>query len=166
MTTLTAPAELEATADATWGMRNVFALLLTFNGGAVLHTAKNMHLIVDSSTEAEAVATGKAGEAVSYAREILRGMGIPAAGPTFVGTDNKANALIASGRSLPTRLRHCLRRYVSFLARVKLGECDVGHVYDDENPADFMTKFVHKAKAEASIEYATNARHRVVAARA
>ena len=75
-------------------------------------------------------------------------------------------SLADTRRSLPTRLRHCLRRYVSFLARVKLGECDVGHVYDDENPADFMTKFVHKAKAEASIEYAPTARHRVVAARA
>ena len=102
-----------------------------------------------------AVATGKAGEAVSYAREILRGMGIPPAGPTFVGTDNKANALIASRRSLPTRLRHWRRRYLVFLERVKAGECEIGHVYDEENPADFMTKFVHKTKAEASNEYAS-----------
>ena len=109
------------------------------------------------------MATGKAGEAVSYAREILRGMGIPPVGPTFVGTDNKANALIASRRSLPTRLRHCLRRYLVFLERVKAGECEIGHVYDEENPADFMTKFVHKSKAEASNEYASNARHRVAA---
>ena len=84
---------------------------------------------------------------------------LPPAGPTFVGTDNKANALIASGRSLPTRLRHCLRRYLSFLQRVRAGECEIGHVRDEANPADFMTKFVPKAKFEASHEFATNAKN-------
>ena len=33
----------------------------TLNGGAILHTVKKMHLLVDSSMESEAVATGKAG---------------------------------------------------------------------------------------------------------
>ena len=53
---------------------------------------------------------------------------------------------IASGRALPTRLRHCLRRYLSFLQRVDAGECEIGHVRDAENPSDFMTKFVPSAK--------------------
>ena len=42
-----------------------------------------MHLIVDSSMESEAVATGKCGELVTYAREILRALGVPPQGPTF-----------------------------------------------------------------------------------
>merc|ERR1712185_647423 len=96
-----APNELEATADSTWDGNNVYALLLTLYGGAVAHSVKKMHLIVDSSMESEAVATGKAGELVSYIREILRGLGTPPSGPTFVGSDNKANALIASRRGLP-----------------------------------------------------------------
>ena len=139
----------------------MYAILLTMYGGAVAHGAKLMHLIVDSSTESEAIATAKAGELVAYAREVLRAMGLPPQGPTFVGSDNKANALIASGRALPTRLRHCLRRYLSFLQRVDAGECEIGHVRDAENPSDFMTKFVPTAKFEASNEYATNAKNAV-----
>ena len=107
------------------------------------------------------MATAKAGEIVTYARTIMRGLGIQPAGPTFVGSDNKANALLASGRSLPTRLRHCLRRYQTFVQRVRAGECEIGHVRDESNPTDFMTKFVPKAKFEASHEYATNAKNAV-----
>ena len=156
-----APSELEVTADSTWDGANVYAILLTMYGGAVAHGAKLMHLIVDSSTESEAIATAKAGELVAYAREVLRAMGLPPQGPTFVGSDNKANALIASGRALPSRLRHCLRRYLSFLQRVDAGECEIGHVRDAENPSDFMTKFVPTAKFETSNEYATNAKNAV-----
>ena len=57
-----APPQLEATADSTWSGDNVYALLLTLFGGAVAHSAKLLHLIVDSSTESEAVATAKACE--------------------------------------------------------------------------------------------------------
>ena len=148
--------ELECTADATWDGDNVYAILLTLNGGAVLHVCKKMHLIVDSSMESEALATGKAGEAIGYAREIMRAIGYPPRGPTWVGTDNAANALVASGNSVPARSRHCLRRYLTFLQRVQLGETTVGHVRDTENPSDFLTKFVHKEKVAKSIQYATN----------
>ena len=156
-----APSELEATADSTWSGDNAYAVLLTYGGGAILHTVKLMHLIVDSSMESEAVATAKAGEAVTYVREILRALGVPPDGPTFVGTDNKANALIASGRALPSGLRHCLRRYQCFLQRKQRGTVDIGHVRDEENPSDFMTEWLPKAKFEESYIYATNSRNTV-----
>ena len=133
----------------------------TFHGGATCCGLKLMHLLVDSSYEAEAVATGKAGELLAHHRNILRAMGIPPDGPTFVGTDNSANALVASGRSLPSRARHCLRRYLTFLQRVAAKEATVGHVPDAEMPADFMTKWVSAAKLLASLAYATNAKNRV-----
>ena len=68
-------------------------------------------------------------------------------------------SLPPAGHYLPTRLRHCLRRYMTFLQRVHAGECEIGHVRDEANPADFMTKFVPKAKFEASHEFATNAKN-------
>ena len=129
---------------------------MTLNGGAIAHVSKRMHLIVDSSMESEAVATGKAGEIIGYAREILRAIGHAPMTPTFVGTDNAANALIASGRAIPSRSRHCLRRYLTFLQRVKQGAVQIGHVRDTENPSDFLTKFVSKEKVAASIKFATN----------
>ena len=47
-------AALECTADSTWAGRNVYAILLTLNGGAIAHTCNMMHLLVDSSMESEA----------------------------------------------------------------------------------------------------------------
>ena len=43
--------------NATWCDRNVYALLLTFAGGTVLHQTKKISLIVDSSMETEAIAS-------------------------------------------------------------------------------------------------------------
>ena len=77
-----------------------------------------MHLLVDSSAESEAVATGKLGEAIAYAREIFRGLGIPCSGPTPCWTDNKANQLLSSGEGSPTRMRHAIRRFNVFKQRV------------------------------------------------
>ena len=100
---------------------------------------------------------------ISYAREILRAIGVPPQSPTFIGSDNKANALIAAGIALPSRSRHCLRRYLTFLQRLRRGEVDVGHVPDVENPSDFLTKWVSREKTNASLEYATNFRNVVKA---
>ena len=72
-----APASLEAHADATWGDRCVYALILTFAGAAVFHQVKKISMLVDSSMESEAIGTSKAAETIAYAREILRAFGTP-----------------------------------------------------------------------------------------
>ena len=109
--------------------------------------------------ESEAVATGKAGELVGHAREILRLFGVLPRGPTVLFTDNKANMLMANGTAMPARSRHCLRRYTTYLERVRMGEVITQYVRDQDNVADFMTKFVPKEKAERSVDYATNAKN-------
>ena len=105
--------------------------------------------------------TAKAGEIIYYCREILRAFGTPPMGPTFVGSDNMANTIVASGRGMPARSRHCHRRYEVFLQRVRHGEVEIGHVPDEENPADFLTKFVGKDKSRESRAYATNSKNAV-----
>ena len=57
--------------DATWGDRNLYGLLITFGRGAVAHATKKLSLVLDSSMEAESIASSKAGESITYAREIL-----------------------------------------------------------------------------------------------
>ena len=110
----TPPEELEAHADATWGDRNVYGLLLTFGGAAVYHVTKKISLIVDSSMETEAIASAKAGEQVEVARQILRAFGVMptratlrSSAPTTFGL---ANFKVA-GIGCPSRSRHLLRRY-------------------------------------------------------
>lgn len=152
-----APAELESHADATWGDRNVYALILTFGGAAVLHCTKKIALAIDSSMETEAIGSSKAGESVAYAREILRALGVPPSGPTLIGTDNLANQRIASGLGCPSRSKHFLRRYFALKQRVAEGEVELRHVADEDMPADFLTKWIPAAKLEQSIAYATGA---------
>jgi len=156
-----APAAMEATADATWSDKSVFGILLTMFGGAVAHLTKLINLIIDSSAETEAIATAKAGELIESARNVLVAMGYPPVTATFLGSDNSANAALASGRSNPSRLRHAARRYTAFLQRVARGNVEVGHVRDEENPSDFLTKFIKKDKVKRSLEFATNARNYV-----
>ena len=64
-----------------------------------------LRMLVTNSHEAECMGTTQGGEWVEAARERQRAMGILPEGPTFIGTDNLSNALVASdqGRAaLPT----------------------------------------------------------------
>ena len=92
-------------------------------------------------------------------------MGILPQGPTFIGTDNLSNALVASDQGTASRSRHFLRRYYAFLQRVKAGEVAIGHVPDADNPADFLTKWLPAPKFNRSIEYVTNQRNFVTMVR-
>ena len=57
-----------------------------------MYAEKDVGITFGSSTmESEAIASAKAGESVSYAREILRAFGVPPDGPTLIVTDNLAN---------------------------------------------------------------------------
>ena len=150
-----APAELEAHADATWGDRCVYAVILTFGGAAVLHQIKKIGMLVDSSMESEAVGTSKAAEIIAYAREILRAFGTPLDGPTTIGTDNLSNQRVASTSSCPTRSKHFLRRYEVLTQRVREQQVVVKHVPDVRMPADFLTKWIPQAKLDQSVKYAT-----------
>ena len=153
-----AAACLESSADATWGDVNVYGLLVTFGRGAVAHGTKKVGLLVDSSHESEAIATSKAGETVTYAREVLRALGVPAAAPTVVLTDNKANALVANDAASASRSRHFLRRYWALQQRMAQGEVNVVKIADEHMPADFLTKWIPSAKRKLSVAHATNAR--------
>jgi len=152
-------AGLEAHADATWGDRNLYGQLLTYAGGAILHQTKKIALIVDSSMESEAIASSKSGEHVSYAREILRALGVPPDGPTAVSTDNLSNLKVATGVGCPSRSLHFFRRYSVLRQRIAAGEVHLVHVPDVDQPADFLTKWLaNREKVERSVAYATNRR--------
>ena len=152
-----APATLEGHADATWGDRCLYALILTFGGAAVLHQVKKIAMLVDSSMESESIGTAKAAEMIAYAREILRAFGTPPDGPTLIGTDNMSNLRVASTSSCPTRSKHFLRRYEVLMQRVREGQVVLKHVPDINMPADFLTKWIPITKLDQSVVYATGA---------
>ena len=134
----------------------MYGLLFTYYGGAVVCQTKRIALIVDSTMEAEAIASAKAGETIAYLREILRAFGVPPDGPTLLTTDNMANLTVATGVGCPTRSRHFLRRYFALRQRLAEESVTLKHVSDEQMPADFLTKWIPLPKVRASITYATN----------
>ena len=106
----------------------------------------------------EAIATDKASEITITARAVLTALGVPPSGPTFVGTDNKSNMLVANKAGSSSRSRHFLRLYVMMQQRISREEIAVGHIPDPQNPSDYLTKWVNKTKFKRSNEYLTNSR--------
>ena len=72
--------------------------------------------------------------------------------------DNLAHARVAMRRGAAARSRHLLRRYYVLRQRIERGACGVVHIPDAENPADFLTKWVPKAKLNRSLAYVTGSR--------
>ena len=114
--------------------------------------------------EQEAIATTKAAEIVAYLRTIAVALGAPPSGPTPIGTDNKANMLIAARVGSATTSRHFLRRYVTLRQRIDTQEIKVRHIPESQNPSDFLTKWVSGKKLRESLEFGTNSRARTAAA--
>ena len=54
-------------------------------------------------------------------------------------------------------MKHAIRRFKVFAQRVARGECELSHVPDPGNAADFLTKFVDKSKYKASQRWASGA---------
>ena len=150
--------ELEVFGDATWGLHNVYGLVVTRCGAAVFHQTKRIAIACTCSQHAEAIPTQKGSEIAVIAREVERALGVPSVGPTFLATDNKANLLVARDAGSAARSKHFLRTYYSLKERQNRGDVELGHVTDEQNPADFLTKWVGRKKLEQSIDYVTNRR--------
>ena len=159
-----APASLLVAADATWGAPiDVIGIIITLNHAAVYHGCRKLGLTsLDSSHENECVATGKGAEANAYVREIVRTLGIELDGPTPIYTDNLANLMVAMNSGNARGSKHFLRRYRNVQRRIEEGEAAILKIDDPNQPADFLTKWLGKAKLDASIEFAENARARRV----
>ena len=157
---LGAPSDMLAVGDASWGnpiqgpfkTRDLYGLIVTRTGASVYTTTKNLGLVCDSSSGAEAIPSGKASEILEYGRAIETGLGVPPTTPTVILTDNRANALVGSGLGT-LRSRHAIRRYVSMLQRVSNGTCILKFVPDVQNPADCLTKPVPNDKYKASLRW-------------
>ena len=104
----------------------------------------------------ERVATAIAAEWAEHACNVARAIGDPQ-GTIRIGTDNKANLQVASRTGTSRRSKHLLRRYYVLMQRIADGEVRLVHVPDEENPSDFLTKWVSAAKLRASLRYATGA---------
>ena len=150
-----APRELEVSADASTSPHDIYSVLVTYMGGAVLHLSKKIGLAVASTHEAESVATVKASEHAIYARIVLAALGVPCEGPTLLLTDNLSNQRVCQNAQSAARSRYFLIRLACLHQRVSDGELCIVHIPDPQNPSDFLTKFIPTAKTNTSVQYAS-----------
>ena len=138
--------------------RDLYSMLLTFGGAAIYHTTRKLTVLSDSSLGNEEQATTLVAEPMEQARETARALGCAQEEPTVILSDNLAHARVAMRRGAAARSRHLLRRYYVLRQRIERGACGVVHIPDAENPADFLTKWVPKAKLNRSLAYVTGSR--------
>jgi hypothetical protein len=148
-------AGLHVVGDCTWGDRNVYGMLFMMNHGAIATDTKKMGP-VDSSAEGEGITTSKCAELTVFIREVARGMGILDDKPTVIRSDNASSVRVANDPKAAGRLRHAMRRYSVLQEHVKQGTVRVEFIRDENNAADFLTKWVPAAKLKASIAYTSN----------
>jgi hypothetical protein len=147
---------IHAVADASWGDKNIYGCIVMMNYGVIVAETKKMGP-VDSSAQAEGIASSKCAEILENVREIARGMGILSDEPTVLRSDNLSSVRVSNDPKSAGRLRHALRRYATLQARVARGEVNVIHVPDEYNAADFLTKWVPAIKLKESVAYTSNA---------
>ena len=153
-----APAELAAASDATFGTFDVYGELITYCGAVVSIGTHRLGIAVDCVMHAEAIGLNKTSNKVMAARAALTAFGVPPDGPTFIGHDNKAGVLVVNSAGSSARSRHFLRMYTIMQQRIACDSIAVGHIADAENPADFLTKWVDKAKFRRTNAYITGSR--------
>jgi len=165
-----APSELEASADAsTCYPRIVHGALMTYAGAGVYHKTKKIGVtikdvyvdgeMVKDIFEAELVGTVHVSQEALYARRYLRAMGETFDKPTRVLTDSLSGARVLNNVRAASRSRPVLWRCAVVQAAVRDGELEILHVADENNPADFLTKWLSLAKTIASDKYARGAYH-------
>ena len=55
-----------------------------------------------------------------------------------------------------SRAKHLLHRYIVMQEQVKAGEIALAKIDDNENPSDYLSKWVNKHKMQRSDAYAIN----------
>ena len=152
------PAGLQLATDATFHQveRDVYGVLIT-DGHAVVHAStKRILVICESSQDTEGVGLNKGAAALSAARNIKACLTGAAPPPTPLLTDNDTLRRVVSGSATPGLSRASLRRYVVVGMRILDDEIAPKWVPDEENPADFLTKWLPGPNLRASLAYVCN----------
>ena len=115
-------------------------MVFDLGSGAVSYRNKLQNTVAKSTTKAEYVALGLATAEAIYLRMILRELGHPTSGPTFMGEDNDACMAIATTTQTSFRTRH-IRIEIHFIRdAITCQEIHLEYVPSADNPADMMTK--------------------------
>ena len=96
---------------------------------------------------------------VVYARNFLKAMGEVFHRPTRVLTDSLSGALVLNSSKSVGRSRAFLWRCAVVIELCQQGVIEIVHVDDEQNPADYLTKWVPQTKVRRSARYGRGEAH-------
>ena len=135
--------------------RSIAAGVHMWAGAAVSATRKLITTAMISTTDAEVHAASGNIMLGTWIQDYLEAIGYPQTRATIVFADNMPTVQLGNGSS-PTRSRHIARRIAYCADKVRDERFIFKHVKDENNPADYLTKWVPPKKFRASINYIFN----------
>ena len=120
--------------------KSVSGYIFSFGSGTVSYRSKLQNTVAKSTAEAEYVALGLATAEAIYLRMLLRELGQPVTGPTYMGEDNEACITIATTTQTSLRTRHIRIEFHFIRDAIARKEIYLEYVPSGDNPADMMTK--------------------------
>ena len=147
----------------TWWMGEIdrYSVVVHCYQGAVVADCKRLHGVTSSSYMAEGSAKRELYKRVMYVRNIRRAFGHGELPPTILLSDNSSNVAVSNGSGSVSHSKHELCRFLLLQQAVRAGEVLNKHVDDEDNWADFLTKWVSAQKVNRSAAFLTNSRNRV-----
>jgi hypothetical protein len=145
--------EITAYADASWasgpGRRSTSGGLVLYAGVILTSWSRTQGRLALSSCEAELVALTVAGQEASFVRTVMEEINEPTRVKLY--TDSASAQQIAERRGLG-RLKHVELRWLWLQDEFRASRLEVVRVNTLVNPADLMTKHLHRARHEDLME--------------
>lgn len=145
--------EIIAYADASWasssGRRSTSGGIVIYAGVILTSWSRTQGRLALSSCEAELVALTVAGQEASFVRTMMEEIGEPTRVRLY--TDSTSAHQIAERRGLG-RLKHVELRWLWMQDEFRAGRLEITRVNTLVNPADLMTKHLHRSRLEDLME--------------
>ena len=109
-------------------------------GGPTCWSAKFQDTVSMSTTEAEYIALGKAGEQILWMYTALAEIGLGTPHPASLRGDNNGSIAIAENKRNHNRVKHINVRHHFICSVVEEGKIQVDYIPSSENLADMFTK--------------------------
>lgn len=142
--------KLQAFTDADWGgnyddKTSTSAYIIYFGGNLVSWLSKRQRTVARSSTEAEYRSAANTTAEIMWLLNLLSELGVPSQVPTLF-CDNIGTTYLCSNPVFHSRMKHIALDYHFVRQMVQLGNIRVSHISTKDQPADILTKPMHRTR--------------------
>jgi hypothetical protein len=138
----------KAFADSDWAMsegrKSVSGYIVECANGPLTWSSKQQVVVALSSCEAEYLACSHCARQVLWLRSLFEELGFPQSHPTLVYCDNQGTVACTHDPQAHSRMKHIDIRSHFIRDCVNCRLVDVHHIPGVENPADLLTKPLHR----------------------